>query len=257
MTHRPGDTQIYVVEQPGRVVAVTDEGSEVVLDITDRTDANGEQGLLGLAFHPTADLAYVNYIDSSGDTVVAEFPVDPSTGQFDPASFREVLTVDQPYSNHNGGKLAFGPDGCCTSASATAGPAATRSATRQNHGTLLGKILRIDPSPPAISRTRYPPDNPFVGGGRAPSRRSGRTACATRGGSRSTAPPATSGSATSARAASRRSTTARRRSASTPAKGVNYGWSAVEGYERFNRTNPPTAPSLRSSSTTIPTVAAR
>jgi hypothetical protein len=71
VTHRPGDFQIYVVEQPGRVVAVTDEGSEVVLDITDRTNANGEQGLLGLAFHPTADLAYVNYIPGSGHTVVA------------------------------------------------------------------------------------------------------------------------------------------------------------------------------------------
>jgi glucose/arabinose dehydrogenase len=75
---RPGGGEIYVTEQPGRVVAVTDLSADVVLDITDLTDARGEQGLLGLAFHPTADLAYVHFTDTNGDTVVAEFAVDPT-----------------------------------------------------------------------------------------------------------------------------------------------------------------------------------
>ncbi len=70
---RPGDGTVYVVEQPGRVVAATDLSTETVLDITDLTEAQGEQGLLGLAFHPTEDLAYVHYTDLMGDTVIAEF----------------------------------------------------------------------------------------------------------------------------------------------------------------------------------------
>jgi hypothetical protein len=106
---RPGGGEIYVVEQPGRVIAVTDLSADVVLDITDLTDARGEQGFLGLAFHPTADLAYVDFTDTNGDTVVAEFAVDPTTALFDRDSYREVLTVDQPHRNHNGGQLAFGP----------------------------------------------------------------------------------------------------------------------------------------------------
>ncbi len=77
MIDRPGDGTVYVVEQPGRVVAATDLSTDLVLDITDLTDARGEQGLLGLAFHPTDDLAYVHYTDLSGDTVIAELALDP------------------------------------------------------------------------------------------------------------------------------------------------------------------------------------
>ncbi len=234
VTHRPGDSPIYVVEQPGRVLAVTDEATDVVLDITDRTSANGEQGLLGLAFHPTADLAYVDYIDGSGDTVVAEFAVDPPTGQFDPASFREVLTVDQPYTNHNGGQLAFGPDQLLYIGLGDGGSGGDpQRFALEPRARVSARSCASTRSPSAISRSRYRPttrSSPRP----APTRRSGRTDCATRGGSRSIRPRAISGSPTSARATSRRSTTRPRRIASMPARESTTAGVRSKGYERFN-----------------------
>src|SRR5690606_8449189 len=98
-------------EQDGRVIRSEGDGATAVLDLGGLTDRSGEQGLLGLAFHPSEPLAYVNYTTSdSGDTVVAEYAVG-GDGTFDPASARTVLTLVQPYDNHNGGGLAFGPDG--------------------------------------------------------------------------------------------------------------------------------------------------
>jgi glucose/arabinose dehydrogenase len=162
VTSRPGDSVAYVVEQPGRVVAVTDLSSEAVLDITDLTDANGEQGLLGLAFHPTEDLAYVDYTNTSGDTVVAEFAFDPGTGLFDPASRREVLTVDQPYRNHNGGQLAFGPDQLLYIGLGDGGSGGDPERHALDLGSRLGKILRIDPLASGDQPFTVPADNPFV-----------------------------------------------------------------------------------------------
>jgi len=111
ITSRDLDGRIFVIEQNGRVIAFDDLSVETVLDITDLTSAAGEQGLLGLAFHPNLDLAYVNFIDSEGNTVVAEYQIDPDTAVFDTDSFREVFSVIQPFPNHNGGNLEFGPDG--------------------------------------------------------------------------------------------------------------------------------------------------
>jgi glucose/arabinose dehydrogenase len=230
---RPGDTQIYVVEQPGRVLVVSDEGSDVVLDITDRTSANGEQGLLGLAFHPTADVAYVDYIDGSGNTVVAEFAIDPSTGRFDPASFREVLSVDQPYTNHNGGKLAFGPDQLLYIGLGDGGSGGDPQRFALDLSSRLGKILRIDPIAAGDQPFSVPPDNPFVGtagadptiwsyGLRNPWRFSfdevtGDLWIADVGQDNFEEV--------------NHSTATNRLDAG---KGFNYGWSAVEGFERFN-----------------------
>ena len=162
VTNRPGDSVVYVVEQPGRVVAVTDLSSDVVLDISDLTNAKGEQGLLGLAFHPTADLAYVDYTSTSGNTVVAEFAVDPTTGVFDPASRREVLTVEQPYSNHNGGQLAFGPDQLLYIGLGDGGSGGDPQRNALDLGSRLGKILRIDPVASGDQPFTVPADNPFV-----------------------------------------------------------------------------------------------
>ena len=162
VTSRPGDAVAYVVEQPGRVVAITDLSSEAVLDITDLTDANGEQGLLGLAFHPTEDLAYVDYTNGSGDTVVAEFAFDPGTGIFDVASRREVLTVDQPYRNHNGGQLAFGPDQLLYIGLGDGGSGGDPERHALDLGSRLGKILRIDPAASGGRPYTVPGDNPFV-----------------------------------------------------------------------------------------------
>jgi glucose/arabinose dehydrogenase len=163
VVHRPGAGELFVVEQAGRVVAVTDLSSEVVLDVTDLTDARGEQGLLGLAFHPTEDLAYIHYSGAGGATVVAEFAVDPLTNVFDPASRREVLTVAQPYSNHNGGQLAFGPDQLLYIGLGDGGSGGDPERYALDLGSRLGKILRIDPVPTDGQPFGVPADNPFVG----------------------------------------------------------------------------------------------
>jgi len=163
VAHRPGDSQVYVVEQPGRVVAVNDLSSESVLDITDLTESSGEQGLLGLALHPTADLAYVDFTDLDGNTVIAEFAIDPATGQFDRDSYREVLTVDQPYGNHNGGQLAFGPDQYLYIGLGDGGSGGDPERHALDLSSRLGKILRIDPVSSGDEPFTVPSDNPFVG----------------------------------------------------------------------------------------------
>ncbi|WP_394935193.1 PQQ-dependent sugar dehydrogenase [uncultured Ilumatobacter sp.] len=162
LTTRPGDARSFVVEQGGRVLAFDDLSTEVVLDITDRTAANGERGLLGAAFDPAADRAYVHYSDESGDTVLAEYAIDPVTAIFDIESRREVLTVEQPFGNHNGGELAFGPDGYLYLALGDGGAADDPERNSLALSSRLGKILRIDPKPTAKTSFATPQDNPFV-----------------------------------------------------------------------------------------------
>ena len=176
------------------------------LDIAARISAGGERGLLGLAFAPTfADRRpllrrlHGPRRQHRGRRVPA--PRDPAADRADPASERVLLRIDQPFANHNGGALAFGPGrDPLRSRPATAARAATRSATARTSDTLLGKLLRIDPRPARRRALRDPGRQPVrrpAGG--EPAARSGPTACATRGASPSTGRPATSGSATSAR----------------------------------------------------------
>jgi glucose/arabinose dehydrogenase len=159
---RPDDERVYVVERPGRVTVI--EGTTVgatVLDISDQTENGGEQGLLGLAFSPDGSRAYVNFTDNDGDTVIAEFAVD-STGAFDLGSQREVLTIAQPFPNHNGGDLTFGPDGMLYIGTGDGGAADDPNRASLDLGDLLGKILRIDPTPDGDQGYTVPDDNPFV-----------------------------------------------------------------------------------------------
>ena len=135
------------------------------LDITDRVGSGGsEQGLLGLAFHPDYaqnGLFIVNYTDQQGATVVARFSVSSDPARADPASEAVLLTVRQPASNHNGGHLAFGPDGHLYIGLGDGGGAGDRYGNGQNGQTLLGAMLRLDVDsgvPFAV-----PADNPFVG----------------------------------------------------------------------------------------------
>jgi glucose/arabinose dehydrogenase len=159
---RPQDDRLFVVEQPGRIVAVDDLSVDIVLDITGATSRGSEQGLLGVAFHPDRELAYVDYTDRDGDTVIAEYAIDPVTAVFDPASARTVLTVEQPFSNHNGGELAFGPDRLLYIGVGDGGSGGDPERNGLDLSTRLGKILRIDPLPSTDGAFGVPEDNPFI-----------------------------------------------------------------------------------------------
>ena len=162
-----GSNRLFVVEQGGRIVAVDLEAGETeeYLDLSGQTVAGGEQGLLGLAFHP--DFAangrlFVNHTNPEGDTVIAEYRADPpQAGSVDPETREVLLEFDQPYPNHNGGQLAFGPDGMLYIGSGDGGGAGDPQDNGQSLETFLGKLLRIDVD---ASGSEYgaPADNPFV-----------------------------------------------------------------------------------------------
>jgi glucose/arabinose dehydrogenase len=160
-----GDSQrLYVVEQAGRIQVVLNGQTLATpfLDISDRLGTGGERGLLGLAFHPdfaTNRLFYVNYTDPSGNTHIAEFRAT-SADQADAGTERLLLVVPQPFANHNGGSLAFGNDGFLYIALGDGGSRGDPLGSGQNLGTLLGKILRIDPGSGAPYAV--PGDNPLV-----------------------------------------------------------------------------------------------
>jgi glucose/arabinose dehydrogenase len=158
---RANDTTLFVVSQAGLIVPVRDgQPGDPVLDMTDLTSASGEQGLLGLAFSPDGATAYIDHTDNEGDTVIASYAVN-GDGVFDPGSRAELLKIDQPYPNHNGGNVMIGPDGMLYIGMGDGGAAGDPERRALNVSSYLGKILRIDPvggSPYAV-----PPDNPFVG----------------------------------------------------------------------------------------------
>ena len=160
---RPTDGLTYVVEQDGQVVIMTDgQPGAVALDMTDLTSADGERGLLGLAINAEGTLAYVDYTNNDGNTRIDEYAVG-ADGIFDPASRREVLGFDQPYPNHNGGDIDFGPDHMLYISAGDGGAGGDPDRRALNLGEWLGKLLRIDPRPSADAGYTVPPDNPFVG----------------------------------------------------------------------------------------------
>lgn len=160
---RPGDSALWIVEQSGRVVRVDDEARATALDLSDRISTGGEQGLLGLAFSPAVDLAYVNYTDVDGTTSIVEYAV-AGDHTFDPASERLMLQVPQPYSNHNAGDLAFGPDGMLYVPLGDGGSGGDPDRNGADPGTLLGSLLRVDPTPDGDRPYTIPADNPFAAG---------------------------------------------------------------------------------------------
>lgn len=143
--------RILVLEQPG-TIRLVESGAlmpDPFLDIRDRVGSQGnEQGLLGIALHPgfaQNGFFYVNYTDANGDTVIARFQLtkeDPN--RVDPNSEKILLQVDQPYANHNGGSMAFGPDGYLYIGLGDGGNRGDPRGFGQSTDTLLGKLLRID-----------------------------------------------------------------------------------------------------------------
>jgi glucose/arabinose dehydrogenase len=159
---RASDGMTYVVEQSGRVVIVNDgQPGPTALDMTNLTSASGEQGLLGLAVSPDGALAYVDYTDNNGNSQIDEYAIQ-ADGTFGAGSRRPVLSFDQPYANHNGGAIVFGPDRMLYIGTGDGGSANDPERRALNLGEWLGKILRIDPHPTDAAAYTVPPDNPFV-----------------------------------------------------------------------------------------------
>ncbi|MGI9016415.1 MAG: PQQ-dependent sugar dehydrogenase [Euzebya sp.] len=161
---RPGTAELWVAERAGRIQALGPAGQRQVLDISDTVSTNGERGLLGLAFNPDGTQLFTSTTDTAGDSVIDQFQIIGN--EVDVASRRELLQVDQPASNHNGGDLQWGPDGYLWWSLGDGGGGGDTYHNGQNTGTLLGTLVRIDPDggdPYAI-----PPGNPFAGGGGAP-----------------------------------------------------------------------------------------
>jgi glucose/arabinose dehydrogenase len=163
-----GSGLLYVVEQGGRISSLSGcqsgPSGTPWLDISDRVGSGGERGLLGLAFHPEFESNgrfFVDYTDLEGNSVISEFSA-ASGGTVDSSAERLLLGVDQPFANHNGGMLAFGPDGYLYVGLGDGGSGGDPMGNGQNLGTLLGKILRID----VDSGDPYgiPTDNPFQPG---------------------------------------------------------------------------------------------
>ena len=167
MAARPGDQAVYVAEQTGAVRALRDGKVDPtpVVDISAQVTAGGEQGLLGLAFSPDGRFLYLDFTDTAGDSRVVELTMRGR--QADPGSLRLLLRVDDPFANHNGGQLAFGPDRLLYIAFGDGGGGGDPLGSGQSLDTLLGKILRIDPRPAVGRPYRVPADNPFVGRGGA------------------------------------------------------------------------------------------
>ena len=162
--------RVFIVEQAGRIRIVEDGVllATPFLAIENRVSCCSERGLLSLAFHP--DYAangrfFVNYTNLAGDTVVARYQIGADPGRANPDSEQILLTIAQPFANHNGGQLAFGPDGFLYVGMGDGGGGGDPRENAQNDASLLGKLLRLDvdiDEPPFYA---VPPDNPRAGDG--------------------------------------------------------------------------------------------
>ena len=173
VTFAPGDTasRIFIVTQYGKIRIVKNGAllPTAFLDINSKLLFSGERGLLGLAFHPNYaqnGYFYVNYTDNTGgDTILERYQVDPNNPDLALlASSFTLIEIDQPYSNHNGGWISFGPDGYLYVGMGDGGSGGDPGNRAQNGQELLGKILRLDvDNPSGGNNYGIPPSNPFVG----------------------------------------------------------------------------------------------
>jgi glucose/arabinose dehydrogenase len=182
-----GSGRLFVVEKTGRIkIYLNSVYQSTFLDLHTKVSTTSEQGLLSVVFPPdyaASGRFYVNYTNLSGDTVIARYRVSTDPNLADSSSEEILLSIDQPYANHNGGQMAFGPDGYLYIGMGDGGSGGDPDNRAQNPADLLGKILRIDVEPtpislpPAGSNRAYfpvvfrsgenlpyliPPDNPFI-----------------------------------------------------------------------------------------------
>jgi glucose/arabinose dehydrogenase len=166
LTAPAGDPRLFIVERGG-TIRIVQNGAVLptsFLDFSAKVSTGGEQGLLGLAFDPqyaSTGRLVVHYTDLAGDTRVSLLRVSLDPNVADPTSELSILTVDQPFTNHNGGQVLFGPDGYLYVMLGDGGSAGDPGDRGQSLADLLGSILRIQP----LEGGGYavPPDNPFVG----------------------------------------------------------------------------------------------
>lgn len=171
VTSPPGDTErLFVVEIKSGLIKIVKNGSVLPTPFIDlsseiSTDAN-ERGLLGLAFHPeyaTNGYFFVDYTGAGGNTYLRRYKVSESNPDIaDPDSVKQIITISQPFSNHNGGMIAFGPKGYLYVGMGDGGSGGDPGDRAQDRSLLLGKILRIDIDAPAGTPYVIPGDNPFV-----------------------------------------------------------------------------------------------
>ena len=160
------DARLFVVEQPGRI-RIVEDGSLLAtpfLDIRAKVASGGERGLLSVAFHPQYaqnGAFFVNYTDLNGDTRVERYQVSANRNVADPASAELVIFVDQPFANHNGGLVMFGPDGRLYVGMGDGGGGGDPREAGQDPTQLLGKLLRLDVD--AARPYAIPAGNPYAG----------------------------------------------------------------------------------------------
>ena len=165
----PGDARLFVIEQTGQVVIVSGgKRGGTFLDISARLSCCGERGLLGLAFHPqyaTNGRFFVRYTTPAGDVRVSEFHVSTDSNKADATSEKVILTIPHPtFGNHNGGRIEFGPDGYLYIGTGDGGSGGDPNNHGQDLNTLLGKMLRLDVDHFAAGLPyAIPGGNPFVG----------------------------------------------------------------------------------------------
>ncbi len=162
-----GSGRLFVLEKGGRIRVIRDGRvlATPMLDLSAKVSKGSEQGLLGIAFPPgfaAKQYFYVNYTNTLGDTVIARYHMSANPDVATTAGAQTILTVDQPYANHNGGGIVFGPDGYLYIGMGDGGSAGDPLGNGQKKNVLLGKVLRID-TEGAASPYGIPPSNPFAG----------------------------------------------------------------------------------------------
>ena len=148
MAVRSGQTGFFFAEKTGRVQFVGDDEKATILDLSGEVSDGNEQGLLGIAFAPDGTKLYAYYTNRDGDSRLDEYEMEDGPQHAIVESRREMLAVDQPFPNHNGGGLLFGPDGMLYLGLGDGGAGGDPNGNGQNADAILGKILRFDPAAP-------------------------------------------------------------------------------------------------------------